>query len=133
MQVYWLYLCLTAIGIYDHDLMVVIRDLMFCIMIIGVLIVIIILVFLRFTVPQKFTRGSNKSPTRCNNFPGYYPDVYLQLNMFQAVFLPIIRSSMTAVAASGLTFISWCQSCCVRGRAGWPDHEHSTTVTTIRR
>jgi hypothetical protein len=25
---------------------------------------------------------SNKSPTRCNNFPVYYPDVYLQLNMF---------------------------------------------------
>jgi len=27
-------------------------------------------------------RNSNKSPTRCNNFPVYYPDVYLQLNMF---------------------------------------------------
>jgi hypothetical protein len=27
---------------------------------------------------------SNKSPTRCNNFPFYYPDVYLQFNMFQA-------------------------------------------------
>jgi hypothetical protein len=26
---------------------------------------------------------SNKSPTRCNNFPVYYPDVYLQLNMFR--------------------------------------------------
>ena len=24
--------------------------------------------------------NSNKSPTRCNNFPVYYPDVYLQLN-----------------------------------------------------
>jgi hypothetical protein len=28
--------------------------------------------------------SSNKSPTRCNNFPVYYPDVYLQLNMFRA-------------------------------------------------
>ena len=28
--------------------------------------------------------NSNKSPTRCNNFPVYYPDVYLQLNMFRA-------------------------------------------------
>ena len=48
---------------------------------------------------------------------------------------PIIRSSMTAVAASGFTFVSWWQSCCVRVRAGHnrPDHEHSTTVTTIRR
>jgi len=33
---------------------------------------------------------------------------------------PIIRSSMTAVAASGFTFVSWCQSCCVCGRAGRP-------------
>jgi hypothetical protein len=34
------------------------------------------------------------------------------------LFPPIIRSSMTAVAASGFTFVSWWQSCCVRGRAG---------------
>ena len=27
---------------------------------------------------------SNESPTRCNNFPVYYPDVYLHLNVFQA-------------------------------------------------
>ena len=32
---------------------------------------------------------------------------------------PIIRSSMTAVAASGFIFVSWWQSCCVRGRAGY--------------
>jgi len=31
-------------------------------------------------------------------------------------FPPIIRSSMTAVAASGFTFVSWWQSCCVRGQ-----------------
>ena len=37
------------------------------------------------------------------------------------VFPPIIRSSMTAVAASGFTFVSWWQSCCVRGRAGRPE------------
>jgi hypothetical protein len=34
------------------------------------------------------------------------------------IFPPIIRSSMTAVAASGFTFVSWWQSCCLRGRAG---------------
>ena len=28
--------------------------------------------------------NSNKSPNRCNNFAVYFPDVYLQLNMFQA-------------------------------------------------
>jgi hypothetical protein len=33
-------------------------------------------------------RNSNKSPTRCNNFPVYYPDVYLQLNMFRAFSRP---------------------------------------------
>jgi hypothetical protein len=35
---------------------------------------------------------------------------------------PIIKSSMTAVAASGFAFVSWWQSCCVRvrGRAGRP-------------
>jgi hypothetical protein len=32
-------------------------------------------------------------------------------------FPPIIRSSTTAVAASGFTFVSWWQSCCVRVRA----------------
>jgi len=41
---------------------------------------------------------------------------------------PIIRSSMTAVAASGFAFVSWWQLFCVRDRAERPDHEHSTTV-----
>jgi hypothetical protein len=36
------------------------------------------------------------------------------------VFPLIIRSSMTAVAVSSFTFVSWWQSCCVRGRAGRP-------------
>jgi hypothetical protein len=36
------------------------------------------------------------------------------------VFQPIISRSMTAVAASGFTFVSWWQSCCVRGRASRP-------------
>jgi len=31
---------------------------------------------------------SNKSPTRCKKFPVYYPDVYLQLNMFRAFSRP---------------------------------------------
>ena len=42
------------------------------------------------------------------------------------VFPPIIRSSMAAVAASGFTFVSWWQSCCVRGRAGY--HQPDATV-----
>jgi len=32
---------------------------------------------------NKIGDNSNKSPTRCNNFPVYYPDIYLQLNMFR--------------------------------------------------
>jgi hypothetical protein len=34
-------------------------------------------------------------------------------------------SSMPAVAASGFTFVSWWQSCCVRGRACWRWKRHS--------
>jgi hypothetical protein len=47
------------------------------------------------------------------------------------IFPPIIGSSMTAVTASGFIFVSWWQSCCVRGQAGWPDHEHSTAKLVI--
>jgi hypothetical protein len=40
--------------------------------------------------------------------PVYYLDVYLQLNMFRPhVLMSIIRSSTTAVAASGFTFGAW--------------------------
>jgi hypothetical protein len=35
-----------------------------------------------------FTCNSNTSPTWCNNFSVYYPDVYLQLNMFRAFSRP---------------------------------------------
>ena len=74
---------------------------------------------------------SNKSPTRCNNFLVHYPDVYLQLNMFRAFSRP----------SSGAQWLQWQllvlpsyrgDSRAVRGRAGRPDHEHSTTITTIR-
>jgi len=32
--------------------------------------------------------NSNKSPTRCNNFPVYYPDVHLHLNIFRELSRP---------------------------------------------
>jgi len=41
--------------------------------------------------------SSNKSPTRCNNFPVYYPDVYLQLNVFRAFSRP----------SSGAQWLQW--------------------------
>jgi len=37
---------------------------------------------------RSFTFNSNKSPTRCNNFSVYYPNVCLQFNMFRAFSLP---------------------------------------------
>jgi hypothetical protein len=37
---------------------------------------------------EEESSNSNKSPTRCNNFPVYYPDVHLQLNMFRAFSCP---------------------------------------------
>jgi hypothetical protein len=40
---------------------------------------------------------SNKPPTRYNNFPVYYPDVYLQLNMFRAFSCP----------SSGAQWLQW--------------------------
>jgi len=50
---------------------------------------------------QKFTTwllvNSNKSPTRCNSFSVYYPDVYLQLNMFRAFSRP----------SSGAQWLQW--------------------------
>jgi hypothetical protein len=37
---------------------------------------------------QSFTFNSNKSPTCCNSFSAYYPDICLQLNMFWAFSCP---------------------------------------------
>ena len=41
--------------------------------------------------------NSNKSQTWCNNFRVYYPDVYLQLNMFRAFSRP----------SSGAQWLQW--------------------------
>jgi hypothetical protein len=49
---------------------------------------------------------SNKLPTRCNNFPVYYPDGLFTAQHVSGVSPPIIRSSMIAVAASGFTFVA---------------------------
>jgi hypothetical protein len=49
-------------------------------------------------------RNSNKSPTKCSSFSSILLDVYLHFNIVSDVLKPIIRSSTTAVAASGFTF-----------------------------
>jgi len=46
---------------------------------------------------RSFTFNSNKSPTWCNSFSVYYPDVCLQLNKFQAFFRP----------SSGAQWLQW--------------------------
>jgi hypothetical protein len=46
---------------------------------------------------RSFTFNSNKSPTWCNNFSVYYPDVCLQLDMFRAFSRP----------SSGAQWLQW--------------------------
>ena len=85
-------------------------------------------------IRQDISWNSNTSPIRCNNFSVYYPDVYLQLNMFRAFSLP----------SSGAQWLQWqplvlpsyrgdSRAVFMVGPADRPDHEHNTTVTTIRR
>jgi hypothetical protein len=50
-----------------------------------------------FGTPCLFHFNSNKSPTWCNNFSVYYPDVCLQLNMFRAFSCPL----------SGAQWLQW--------------------------
>jgi len=67
---------------------------------------------------RSFTFNSNKSPTWCNSFFSLLSWRLFTAQLVLGVFPPIIRSSMTAVTASAFTFVSWWQSCSVRGWAG---------------
>ena len=82
---------------------------------------------------RSFTVDSNKSPTWCNNFSVYYPDVYLELNMFRAFSRP----------SSGAQWLQWrplvlpsyrgdSRAVFVVGPAGRHDHEHSISKCTRR-
>jgi hypothetical protein len=80
--------------------------------------------------PTKWSFNSNKSPTRFNNFPVYYPDVYLQLNMFRAFSRPSSRAQWLKWQPLVLpSYRGDSRAVFVVG----PDHEHSTTITTLRR
>jgi hypothetical protein len=70
---------------------------------------------------SSFTFNSNKSPTWCNNFSVYYPEVCLQLNMLRAFSRP----------SSGAQWLQWqslvlpsyrgdSRAVFVVGPAGWP-------------
>ena len=50
-----------------------------------------------YTWTNIYKYNSNQSPTRCNNFSVYYPDVYSQLNMFWAFSRP----------SSGAQWLQW--------------------------
>ena len=73
-------------------------------------------------------------PTRCSNLTGL---LLVSLNTAQyvsGILMPIIRSSITAVAASGLPLERGGSSAVGRGRAGRADHDqqhcyhHAPTV-----
>jgi hypothetical protein len=67
--------------------------------------------------------------------PVYYPDIYLQLNIFRA--FPAYHQELNDCSGSLWFYLRIAVTvvlCSWSGRpAGRPDHEHSTTVTTIRR
>jgi len=81
---------------------------------------------------RSFKFNSNKSPTWCNKFSVYYPDVCLQLNIFRAFSSP----------SSGAQLLQWqplvlplyrgdSRAVFVVGPGNRPDHEHSTTATAV--
>jgi len=89
-----------------------------------------------------FTFNSNKSPTWCNNFSVYYPDVCLQLNMFwafsrpssgaqwlqwQPLVLPSYRGDSRAVFVvrpADHRIVVIAVLCSWSGQPGWPRTQH---------
>jgi hypothetical protein len=89
-------------------------------------------------VKFKVCKSVHHRTIQINHQPEFFSLLFWRLFTAQhvsGVFPPIIRSSMTAVADSGFTFVLWWQSCCDRGRAGRParprtqhDCHHDTKV-----
>jgi hypothetical protein len=70
--------------------------------------------------------NSNKSPTRFNNFPVYYPEVYLQLNMFRAFFRP--SSGVQRLRWQPLVLASYRGDNCAVFVVGQHEYHHDTNV-----
>jgi hypothetical protein len=70
---------------------------------------------------RSFTFNWNKSPTWCNNFSVYYPDVCLQLNMFRAFSRPSSRAQWLQWQLPVLpSYRGDSRTVFVVGPAGWP-------------
>jgi len=70
-----------------------------------------------------FTFNSNKSPTCCNNFSVYYPDVCLQLNMFRVFSRPLSGAQWLQWQPLVLPSYRGDSRAVVRVRAGRSDHD----------
>jgi len=68
--------------------------------------------------------NSNKSPTGCNNFSSLLSWCLFTAQHVSGVLTSIIRSSTTAVAASGFTVVAWWQQCCWSW-SGRSDHDQN--------
>jgi hypothetical protein len=80
---------------------------------------------------KQIIHNSNKSPTRCNNFPVYYPDIYLQLNMFRTFSRPSSGAQRLSGSLCFLpSFVVTVMLCLWSGRLARPQTQHDCHLDT---